>query len=776
MKIAILTKTFPPFSYGGTESYTKELAEKLACRDDLEVHVICFRDDEKPADERILRNAAEKAGYEVHIAGSFFRHFRMLRSLRNYYSVNRELKRILLEVQPDILQTIGVYSETVLGASIARKNDLAVVAFPRGSDIFRDLGYLKRTILKRFVFSRTDGLFLQSAYAKEFLVEKGLIPMDEVGSPNEAQLIRIIPNGMDPTIVIRKKGQIQDETRIRNRRYFTILWVGRFEPVKDPVEAVRIFEAFSKRVDDLTRSGVGSENVPSGMEQDEVKQEQVLKEENLNQDGNENGEGDKGEEATEEDKSEEASEEDKNSEKLSVDEGGTEGTGEGTIGAPKKRVRMVMVGDGSLYDEVHQLARHNHQISYLGKQDRNHVLKLMRMSDVLMNTSSSEGFPVTFLEAMASACPVFCFNVTANSEIIKDGVNGRVIKEGDTNGYVEALIHLFNDPIYGSTLAAQSYDRVGEYSWDTILEVMVPVYEELAAKAKERSLEKKKKYNDRTHVEGEEKELSGKMDADEAEEKGEDAGDKVGEEEEEEDEKIEEGEVEEEDEKRVEGELQKEIADGEGDVTETEDTDGISGEEVDSKGAGEDQEKDIESEEDVIDEENEVDIFDIDGETEVEETTISDGEDPDSGTTEPSVQDGSDDEIFKTEEDAAAGNEEEGEEEENISDVDEEIVEEEKETKFDDENIKGEEERSLADVGKEIEGEISFPDDREIDRSHANDDDTTHSDGIDLSGNMEQTDPEEMQEDIPEQGGEEYSDERKKKRNELLFELMGEDE
>ena len=61
-------------------------------------------------------------------------------------------------------------------------------------------------------------------------------------------------------------------------------------------------------------------------------------------------------------------------------------------------------------------------------------------------TSRLEGFGMVLLEAMECGVPCVAYDCPVGpSEIIEDGYNGRLIKDGDSNAFVAATIELIEN-------------------------------------------------------------------------------------------------------------------------------------------------------------------------------------------------------------------------------------------------------------------------------------------------------------------------------------------
>lgn len=101
-------------------------------------------------------------------------------------------------------------------------------------------------------------------------------------------------------------------------------------------------------------------------------------------------------------------------------------------------VRFLLAGpklDDKTYAEMKQVFASSDFASYLGPVLYEQISDLYRASDVVMNTSSSEGLSHVLLEAMSLGKPILASNVPGNRDLIQDGKNGFLYQ--DHNEFVE---------------------------------------------------------------------------------------------------------------------------------------------------------------------------------------------------------------------------------------------------------------------------------------------------------------------------------------------------
>ncbi|MDP2340172.1 MAG: glycosyltransferase [Deltaproteobacteria bacterium] len=126
------------------------------------------------------------------------------------------------------------------------------------------------------------------------------------------------------------------------------------------------------------------------------------------------------------------------------------------------RARFVLVGDGPLRASLEAKARDlgiNDVVVFAGLQkDPRPFLWAM---DVFLSTSIFEGLPLALLEAMAASRAVVVTAVGGVPEVVVDGDNGFLLRAGDDDGAVSAVLAL---------LDADRRAVIGERARETVIE------------------------------------------------------------------------------------------------------------------------------------------------------------------------------------------------------------------------------------------------------------------------------------------------------------------
>ena len=130
-------------------------------------------------------------------------------------------------------------------------------------------------------------------------------------------------------------------------------------------------------------------------------------------------------------------------------------------------VRLMILGEGELKDHIEKriLSENLYGEVYMAGFVSN-PWKYMKLSDLYLSTSKWEGFHLTIAEAMAcGTVPVVTDCDFGPSEIIDDGVNGRLLPVGDVNAMSDAIIELLENENQRKRMSEKAIIRA--YDFDT---------------------------------------------------------------------------------------------------------------------------------------------------------------------------------------------------------------------------------------------------------------------------------------------------------------------
>lgn len=110
----------------------------------------------------------------------------------------------------------------------------------------------------------------------------------------------------------------------------------------------------------------------------------------------------------------------------------------------RKNIKLILVGDGEEYEKIKKmvdLMNLSSTIEFYGKV--NDVAPILGKADVFVLSSSSEAFPVSVIEAIASGLPIVSTNVGGVSELVED--NGILVDPGNMQQLVVAMKELIDN-------------------------------------------------------------------------------------------------------------------------------------------------------------------------------------------------------------------------------------------------------------------------------------------------------------------------------------------
>lgn len=113
---------------------------------------------------------------------------------------------------------------------------------------------------------------------------------------------------------------------------------------------------------------------------------------------------------------------------------------------PEMLVKLVIVGEGPLRDELEALAADlgiTERVIFTGFS--NAVRQYYKESDLFVLPSRTEGLPMVVLEAMQLGMPVVCTNVGGLPEVIKDGKNGILVEPENIDALGDAIRKLLDN-------------------------------------------------------------------------------------------------------------------------------------------------------------------------------------------------------------------------------------------------------------------------------------------------------------------------------------------
>jgi glycosyltransferase involved in cell wall biosynthesis len=147
------------------------------------------------------------------------------------------------------------------------------------------------------------------------------------------------------------------------------------------------------------------------------------------------------------------------------------------------RFRIVLIGDGPERARLERLAADlglREHVVFAGQ--RPGAAELMRGFDFSILGSSEESFPNAIMESMAVAVPVVSTRVGGVSELVDDGIHGKLVPFGDVEAMSEAIVWMLDHPDERRRMGLAGRERIGiEFSTERMVAQTEAAYTEFLA-------------------------------------------------------------------------------------------------------------------------------------------------------------------------------------------------------------------------------------------------------------------------------------------------------
>ncbi len=132
--------------------------------------------------------------------------------------------------------------------------------------------------------------------------------------------------------------------------------------------------------------------------------------------------------------------------------------------------------DGPLASEVKAAATKHTQIEWLGRVEQTEIAPLVSKAALLVMPSIwYETFGLTIVEAFACGTPVVASRLGAMSELITDGVNGKLFSPGDATDLLRAVKQLSSTCTQLREAARHEFEQ--KYTAERNYEMLIDIYQ-----------------------------------------------------------------------------------------------------------------------------------------------------------------------------------------------------------------------------------------------------------------------------------------------------------
>jgi glycosyltransferase involved in cell wall biosynthesis len=163
-----------------------------------------------------------------------------------------------------------------------------------------------------------------------------------------------------------------------------------------------------------------------------------------------------------------------------------------TIKKTIPNINLKIVGTGPEEEHLKNLVvklKITENVEFLGKiSDIQQLIRVIKMSHIVVSASIVEGFGMVIIEAMACGIPYIASNIPAIREITNDGVGGVLFppnKQECLEVTIKSLID--NKPLYDEKIK-EINGFVNKYDWDKLSEELINYYKMIIQEKNQRLL------------------------------------------------------------------------------------------------------------------------------------------------------------------------------------------------------------------------------------------------------------------------------------------------
>jgi len=144
---------------------------------------------------------------------------------------------------------------------------------------------------------------------------------------------------------------------------------------------------------------------------------------------------------------------------------------------------LLVIGEGSERKKCEELAKEKRvfeDIIFAGHCGQEKLLNFLKVSDLFVLPSRSEGIPNALLEAMAVGLPIVASRINGIIDLISDGYNGLLFAPTEENDLLEKVFTLLENEKFRTEIAGKARETVeNRFSFEIIKQQYADLYDHL---------------------------------------------------------------------------------------------------------------------------------------------------------------------------------------------------------------------------------------------------------------------------------------------------------
>lgn len=145
-------------------------------------------------------------------------------------------------------------------------------------------------------------------------------------------------------------------------------------------------------------------------------------------------------------------------------------------------VKFVICGVGELEESLKLKAKSlkvEDRVIFAGNVSQDILPKYLKACDIFVRPSLSEGFGISFIEAMASKLPVVATPVGGITDFLQDGETGYFCKPNNPESVADTIKRVLADPSKNAVVEKAHRMVLEKYDWDKIVPEIGKIFENI---------------------------------------------------------------------------------------------------------------------------------------------------------------------------------------------------------------------------------------------------------------------------------------------------------
>ena len=146
------------------------------------------------------------------------------------------------------------------------------------------------------------------------------------------------------------------------------------------------------------------------------------------------------------------------------------------------RATLLIIGDGPDRKKLKDQAKNIDGINFLDRLDNDKIIEYLKAADIFVLASifteeDREGTPTSIMEAMAAGLPIVATKVGGIPYLVKDGINGLIVGQGNVAELTAALSKIATNAELRHKMIERNSGDIKEKDWPVIAETINETYE-----------------------------------------------------------------------------------------------------------------------------------------------------------------------------------------------------------------------------------------------------------------------------------------------------------